>query len=100
MYIVSGIITMDPEGHDAAVELFAPLTEATLAEEGNVTYGFWADPTERGVFRVYEEWRSTDALAEHMASAHMAEFLTGMMALPITGTEITQHEVAESSKLM
>lgn len=100
MYIVSGIITLGPEGHDAAVALFGPLTEATLAEDGNITYGFWASPTEPGVFRVYEEWESLDAMGAHMSSAHMAEFLTGMAALPITGTEIVQHEVTGSTKLM
>ncbi|MBS1836492.1 MAG: antibiotic biosynthesis monooxygenase [Actinobacteria bacterium] len=100
MFIVSGIVTMEPEGHDAAVELFGPLTEATLAEDGNITYGFWADPARPGVFRVYEEWATLDAMGAHMASAHMAEFLTAMASLPITGTEITQHEVTASQRLM
>ena len=35
MLIVSGIISMEPEGHDAAVALIGPLVEATLAEDGN-----------------------------------------------------------------
>ena len=46
MLIVSGIISVTPEHHDQMVELIGPLVEATLAEEGNVTYGFWASPTE------------------------------------------------------
>lgn len=100
MLIVSGIISMEPEGHDAAVELIGPLVEATLAEEGNITYGFWADPTQKGVFRVYEEWADDDAMATHMASEHMATFLVGMGGLPITGTELTQHRVEESTRLM
>lgn len=100
MLIVSGIISMDPSGHDRAVELFAPLVQATLAEDGNITYGFWADPANPGTFRVYEEWASTEAMGEHMASAHMAEFLTGMGTLPITGVDIHQHEVTDSTKLM
>jgi len=100
MLIVSGTISMDPEGHDAAVELIAPLVEATLAEPGNVTYGFWADLSTRGVFHVYEEWESPEAMDEHMASAHMADFLVGMGSLPITGTELNQHMVSESTRLM
>jgi quinol monooxygenase YgiN len=85
---------------DQAVALVGPLVEATLAEEGNVTYGFWADVLRPGVFRVYEEWADQDALDAHMASQHMADFIVGMASLPITGTEITTHVVAESSKLM
>ncbi len=100
MLIVTGIISMEPEGHDQAVALIEPLVEATLAEEGNITYGFWADPAKKGVFRVYEEWADDDAMASHMASEHMATFLAGMGTLPITGTELTQHRVEESTRLM
>jgi quinol monooxygenase YgiN len=100
MLIVSGIISLDPAQHAAAVELFAPLVEATLAEEGNITYGFWASTSEPGVFRVYEEWESTDAMGLHMGSDHMATFLVGMGGLGVTGTEIHQHTVGESTRLM
>ncbi len=100
MLIVSGIISVTPEHHDQMVELIGPLVEATLAEEGNVTYGFWASPTEPGVFRVYEEWASPEAMGEHMATDHMAAFLGGMGALSVTGTELYQHEVSDSSRLM
>lgn len=100
MLIVAGLITIDPANHDAAVELFAPLVEATLAEEGNITYGFWSSLSEPGVFRVYEEWESTDAMGLHMASDHMATFLVGMGGLGVTGTEIHQHTVSESTRLM
>lgn len=100
MLIVSGIISLDPAKHDAAVELFAPLVEATLAEEGNITYGFWASTSEPGVFRVYEEWESTDAMGLHMGSEHMGTFLVGMGELNVTGTELYQHEVTDSTRLM
>ena len=100
MLIVSGIISVDPSDHDRMVELIGPLVEATLAEEGNVTYGFWAAPAEPGVFRVYEEWASPDAMGLHMASEHMATFLAGMGQLAVTGTELYQHEVSETTRLM
>lgn len=100
MLIVSGIISVDPAHHDPMVDLIGPLVEATLAEEGNVTYGFWASPSEPGVFRVYEEWASPDAMGLHMASDHMATFLVGMGGLNVTGTELYQHEVSGSTRLM
>ena len=100
MLIVSGIISVEAADHDAMVELISPLVEATLAEEGNVTYGFWADPANPGVFRVYEEWASPEAMGEHMATEHMATFLAGMGKLAVTGTELYQHDVAETSRLM
>ncbi len=100
MLIVSGVVTVEPTDHDAMVGLTVPLVAATRSEPGNITYGFWADPSAPGVFRVYEEWESADALAEHMATAHMAEFLAGMGSLAVTGTELHQHDVAASTRLM
>lgn len=100
MLIVSGVITFDPAKQSDLVALLGPLVEATLAEDGNITYGFWLDPFDSGRTRVYEEWESTDAMNEHMGSAHMANFLQGMGDIGVTGVEIIQHEVAGSSKLM
>lgn len=101
MLIVSGIIEFDPDDHDAASDLFRPLVADTLAEPGNITYGFWADLDRRGRFRVYEEWESTEAMTEHMASAHMADFLTGIGTLRVTGgTGIFQHSASDTVQLM
>ena len=100
MLIVSGIISVDASDHDAMVGLIGPLAEATLAEEGNVTYGFWASPSEPGVFRVYEEWSDADSMGVHMATDHMATFLSGMGGLAVTGVELIQHDVRESTRLM
>lgn len=100
MLIVSGTITLDPANHDRALEAMAPLVEATLAEVGNVTYGFWAHPSEPGHFRIHEEWVDQEALDTHMATPHMAEFMGAMGGLGVTGTELVCHEVASSSKLM
>lgn len=98
--IVSGTISLDPANHDAAVAVVGPLVEATLAEEGNITYGFWVHPSEPGELRVYEEWADRDALDAHMATPHMAEFLGAMANLGVTGTDIVLHEVTASTKLM
>jgi len=100
MLIVSGTITVAPASHDRMVELVGPLVEATLAEEGNLTYGMWPHPADSGVFRVYEEWESAEPMGAHMSSEHMATFMGAMGELEVTGVEIYQHEVAASSRLM
>ncbi len=100
MLIVSGIISVAPASHDRMVELLGPLVAATLAEEGNLTYGMWPHPTEPGVFRVYEEWEAAEPMGAHMASEHMATFLAAMGELEVTGVELYQHEVSSSSRFM
>ena len=100
MIVISGLITVEASDHDAAVELFAPLVEATLQEEGCGAYGFWANPNESGTFRVYEEWDNDDALTAHMSAPHMIEFLGGMAGLKVTGTSINRYDVSEVTKFM
>lgn len=100
MLIVSGTVSVDPADHDRMVELVRPLVAATRAEEGNLSYGFYPDPDQPGSFRVYEEWDSADAMGAHMASEHMATFMSGMGELSVTGTSLVQHEVSGSTTLM
>jgi quinol monooxygenase YgiN len=100
MLIVSGIIQVDPADEAKALEAAAPLVEATLAEEGNITYGFWKHPGDAGVLRVYEEWADDDALGSHMGTPHMAEFIGVMGGLNILGMDVHRHEVTGSTKLM
>ncbi|MHB1138924.1 MAG: putative quinol monooxygenase [Microthrixaceae bacterium] len=100
MLIVSGVLTFDPAKQQEFIALTVPLVEATLAEPGNVTYGFWFDGSEPGRARAYEEWESAEAIAEHFATPHMAAFMEGMGGVGVTGVEIHQHVVSESTKLM
>ncbi len=100
MLIVSGIISLDPANHDAAVTAAGKLVEATLAEDGNITYGFWPHMSERGVFRVYEEWVDQEAMDLHFATPHMAEFMGAVAELGVTGTDVVRHTVTDSTKIM
>ncbi len=99
MLIVSGTLTFDAAKADRFHELAATLVQATLAEPGCITYGFWSDPTDPGRVRAYEEWESPEALAEHMGTEHMAAFLGALGEVGVTGSELTQYEVSGSTKL-
>jgi len=100
MIVVSGTIDLDPANADAAVTAFTTVAEATLAEEGCSTYGFWADPAQPGRYRVFEEWADQAALDAHFATPHLAAFLGGIGTLGVTGTDISKYQVGDKSKLM
>ena len=100
MIIVSGIIAVDPANHDAAVELMNTVAEATRAEDGNIDYAFWADLSQPGRFRVFEQWNDQDAIDAHFVSPHMAEFMGGLGGVGVTETAIDRYEVSDVSKLM
>jgi quinol monooxygenase YgiN len=97
--VVSGEIRINPEDFDAAMVLAEPLVAATLEEAGNVTYGFWVDPRDRGRVRIFEEWENEDAMAAHGASAHLATFFAGMAALRIESVELSRYDVSAKGPL-
>ena len=102
MLIVSGIISVaPPEPRPDGRARSARSSRPPLAEEGNLTYGFWPHPTEpgrvpglRGVGVAPSRWGPT------WRSDHMATFLVGMGELEVTGTELYQHEVPAATRLM
>ncbi len=100
MIVVSGTIDLDPAKHDAAVEAMKTVAEATASEEGNLSYAFFADLSDPGRFRVFEEWKDQGAIDEHFASEHMGSFMASMGDLGVTGTDIHRYEVTDKSKLM
>jgi len=52
------------------------LIGATRAEEGCLSYAFSQDCIDAGTVRVSERWRDEPAMAAHMKSAHLAQFMT------------------------
>src|SRR5262245_48602075 len=100
MIVVSGTITIDPANNGRMTEAVAALVPPTREEDGNSEYSYWLSQTEAGVWRVFEEWESEDALNAHMGSAHMATFIGAMGELGVSGVDIARYEVTEKSKLM
>ncbi len=99
MIIVSGTLRVDPSDVDTAMTLGATMAEASLAEEGCSAYGFWQDPADAGRVRVFEEWASQEALDEHFATPHMADFMAGLGQLSISDMELSKYEVSEKAPL-
>ena len=100
MIVVSGVLKMDPANHDAFAELGKKMAASSMAEDGCVAYGFWADSHEPGVFRVFEEYADEDALNSHMGSPHFMEFLGSMGTVGITEASVDKYHVSEKAPLM
>lgn len=100
MLIVSGSITVAPESYDAFLRLAGSVVNATREETGCEAYGMYPDPDELGRFEIIERWESDQALAEHMASAHFAEFMGALGGLKILGSSLTQYQVSDATKLI
>jgi quinol monooxygenase YgiN len=68
MIMIAGHVHLDP----ADVDEFMVDAQATYpvaaANPGNVLLSFAVDNAEKGTVTVLEEWKSTDALAAHLAT--------------------------------
>ncbi len=79
--VVAKIRFNTTEERDRAVELSAPIQQATRDEEkGCVDYCFAPDPCAPTVIQVYELWEDSDSLAAHFDHPNyqaMVELLSG-----------------------
>jgi quinol monooxygenase YgiN len=100
MIVVSGFLSFDPANTEAFHEALGALVPTTRAEDGCVSYGFYADPAEPGTYRIFEEWASQEAMDAHMGTAHLAEFMGAMGDFGVTATELYAYAVSDKSRLM
>lgn len=88
-----------PEQREAFIKAATACAEATRKEPGCVSYRFYEDPTEKGSFLYFEEWKDQAAIDEHFKAPHtMALFaaLPTMLASPPT---IHRYSLADRKKL-
>ena len=99
MILVTGYIDVDPGQRDSFIAAVKAVQAKTREEPGNQHYVFSADLEDDGRFFVNEHWADEDAIASHMASPHMAEFLGALGGL-VRGAELIKYSGATAEKLM
>jgi quinol monooxygenase YgiN len=99
MIVVSGTITYEPAHHDGVRAAVLRVAEATRAEDGCITYEFFADLAGPGRMRVFEEWETDEALKTHATQPHMVAFREELSNFTMTSREITRYVVGETSQL-
>ena len=99
MIVVAGTAPINPEKREEAKVILKTMMDATMQEEGCITYQFLFNPWNDAEVRIFEEWDSQDALDAHFQTPHMAEFRE---ALPnfVTGTfDIKRYDVSDVTSL-
>ena len=95
MIVVTGTIDIHPEDVWPATTIAAEMVRRTEMEEGCISYRFYVDINQLTRFRLYEEWQSEEALAEHMETPHMAAFLSRIADLRIIDRNVVKYEVTD-----
>jgi quinol monooxygenase YgiN len=99
MLVIAGVIRIDPARHEDAVRAAVEMQEATRAEAGCISYSFSADLAEAGLFRIFEEWESPEALGAHFRAPHMAKFQGAVGALGVREMKVQRYEIASVGPL-
>jgi quinol monooxygenase YgiN len=80
------VIEAVAESADTAARLLAearPLIAKTRTEQGCVTYAFSQDAIEPSTVRVIERWRDGPAMAAHLKSPHLGQFMAFLQSVPL-----------------
>jgi quinol monooxygenase YgiN len=99
MLVIAGHIRIDPARRDDAIRAAVEVQEATRAETGCLSYTFSADLADPGVFRIFEEWESPDALKSHFHAPHMARFQAAVAGLGVKEMKVQRYEIASVGPL-
>lgn len=65
---------------------------ATRAEAGCARYNYSVDIADPDLLHVIEEWSDEEAIAEHMASPHMAELMGALGSAKLETISINAYE--------
>jgi quinol monooxygenase YgiN len=99
MLVIAGHIRIDPARQADAVRAAVEVQEATRREAGCISYNFSSDLAEPGVFRIFEEWESAEALGAHFRTPHMAKFQGAVAGLGVKEMKVQRYEIASVGPL-
>ena len=84
-YVVSATWTAQPGQEGVVLDAIERLTPISREEPGNRFYQAYQDPSEPGIFRLFEIYEDEDAYAVHGASDHFKQYALGQ-AIPVLAT--------------
>jgi len=99
MIVIAGHIRLDPSKRAEAIAAARTMMEATRREPGCAAYVFSADLEQEGVFRIFEQWESQEALDAHFKAPHMAEFQKAIPGLGVKEMAIQRYDVSKVGPL-
>jgi quinol monooxygenase YgiN len=97
--VIAGRVAVHPDNVEAALPVAQTMMAETLKEPGCAAYKFSADLDAAGVFHIFEEWDSQEALDGHFASPHMAAFRSALGKFDVQELSVSRYDVAKKGPL-
>ena len=93
MLVVAGTVTYDPTHQEDVVAGAARVAKHTRAEEGCLSYEFFADLSGPGRLLVFEEWEEERHLVAHLETQHLADFRVVLQSAGLRSRDINRYYV-------
>lgn len=95
MIVVQGWVRVHEDDTETLREQARILVAATRREPGNLAYAFAEDVNEAGLFHIVERWQDEVAVANHMLTGSLADFLTRLAAMREVRLRVARYEGPE-----
>ena len=99
MIMVLGTVRLSPDKLEAARPAMRQMVTASRAEPGCIAYAYAQDVLDPETIHVVEKWRDRQALSDHFATPHMAEWRGVMGSLGLSGRDLKVFETDEGSSI-
>jgi quinol monooxygenase YgiN len=99
MIVVVGRVVSDAGRREDLKRIGQALAQASRAEEGCLGYRLYEDVENENEFVFVEEWESQEALDQHFATAHIAEFMQAIPAAVVGPPDVKFHTVERTVDL-
>jgi quinol monooxygenase YgiN len=99
MIVIHGTVRIKPEARDQAIAAATAASEASEAEEGNLTYRFAFDSRDPDTVHIFEVWESEDALKAHFGTKHFAALGRALSEVLAGNVEMTRYDVEKAGPL-
>ena len=97
MLIVIGRVACAEGKADEAHALMREMQDASRAEPGCISYGFYAAVEDPNELIAVEEWESAEVLRTHFATESLARFVAGLGGVVARPPEVSIHAVARTN---
>ncbi len=85
---------------DKAHRAIATMVEASLSEEGCISYAFAQNALDPTKLHIVEKWVDDTALSFHFQTPHMATFQKALGGLDVTVTSASKFQADDGAPLM
>jgi quinol monooxygenase YgiN len=99
MIVVVGRVSTDADKREDLIRIGETVAAASRAEAGNISYRLYEATDLENEFVFVEEWESSDALKQHFATPHIAEFMQAITGAISGPPDVKFHTIASSMDL-